>query len=139
VPRLTARGPAERPSSAEGGGPGRRAPTGSFALSQFGMSRLQRMLRLDSGTVLNVLMACSSSTSDQAENANQGQLHAGQPKGVLHHAGSQVESVRSAPRVIGTRVFSYRWALRRAGCQARGHRDHLRHRHAVGDVDIVKM
>jgi hypothetical protein len=28
------------------------------------------MLRLDSGTVLNVLMACSSSTSDQAENAS---------------------------------------------------------------------
>jgi len=50
--------------------PPRRAPTGSFALSQFGMSRLQRALRLDSRTVLNVLMACSSSTSDQAENAS---------------------------------------------------------------------
>jgi hypothetical protein len=28
------------------------------------------MLRLDSRTFLNVLMACSSSTSDQAENAS---------------------------------------------------------------------
>jgi len=50
--------------------PPRRAPTASFALSQFGMSRLQRALRSDSRTVLNVLMACSSSTSDQAENAS---------------------------------------------------------------------
>ena len=50
--------------------PRRRAPMGSSALSQFGMARLQRMLRLDSRTFLNVLMACSSSTSDQAENAS---------------------------------------------------------------------
>jgi hypothetical protein len=46
------------------------ALSGSFALSQFGMSRLQRALCLESKTVLNVLIACSSSTSDQAENAS---------------------------------------------------------------------
>src|SRR5713101_3643361 len=42
-------------------------PYGLFRMSQFGMSRL---LRLDSRTFLNVLMACSSSTSDQAEKAS---------------------------------------------------------------------
>ena len=60
----------QRPRRAPFVGERRRAPTGSFALSQFGMSRLQRMLRLDSRMVLNVLMACSISTSDQAENAS---------------------------------------------------------------------
>ncbi len=65
--RLTARGQAERPSSGGRRRPRRRVPTGSFAVSQFGMSRL---LRLDSRTFLNVLMACSSSTSDQAEKAS---------------------------------------------------------------------
>lgn len=48
----------------------RGCPFGLFALSQFGMSRLQRALCLESKTVLNVLIACSSSTSDQAENAS---------------------------------------------------------------------
>jgi len=43
------------------------------------------MLRLDSGTVLNVLMACSSSTSDQAENASSSPSA---PRGLLGSAES---------------------------------------------------
>lgn len=60
MPRPTASGQAERPSSAEGGGP---------AAGPYGLFRTVSV-RLDSRTVLNVLMACSSSTSDQAENAS---------------------------------------------------------------------
>ena len=49
-----------------GGGPLRALP--HYLSSAWPVS--SEMLRLDSRTFLNVLMACSSSTSDQAENAS---------------------------------------------------------------------